>query len=108
MWIGKRIKDKRGLGEGKCARCGKNCKLTVDHFIPKSKIFGLDVNRNGNYVGLCEKCNKEKADKIVTPDWYVYVSEEKKENLKCYMRYTRSILKNITDDPEILEYLEKL
>ena len=35
MWIGKRIKDKIRFGEGKCAHCGEECKLTIDHFIPK-------------------------------------------------------------------------
>ena len=106
MWIGKRIKDKIRFGEGKCAHCGEECKLTIDHFIPKSK--GINVNQSGNYIGLCEKCNQEKADRIVTPEWYIYISEEKKENLKRYMRYNRNVLKNITDDSDILEYLENL
>lgn len=106
MWIGRKNWDKMRFGVGQCAHCGIECKLTTDHFIPKSK--GMEVNRTGNYVGLCEKCNQEKADRIVTPDWYVYISEEKKENLKRYMRYNRSVLKNITDDPDVLEYLDNL
>lgn len=108
MWLGRKIWDKKGFGEGQCARCGVYCKLTIDHFIPKSKILGMNSNDNGNLIGLCENCNQEKADKFVKPEWYLYLSEEKKENLKRYMRYTRSIIRENTDDPEVLEYLDEL
>ena len=109
MWLGRKIWDKdKGFGEGQCARCGEYCNLTIDHFIPSSKITGLNMNRNGNLVGICRECNQEKADKIVTPDWYVYLSEERKENLKRYMRYTRSAIREKTDDPVVLEYLDEL
>ena len=111
MWLGRQIweKNKKGFGEGQCARCGEYCNLTIDHFIPKSKVTkGMNKNNNSNLIGLCKTCNQEKADRIVTPDWYQYLSEERKENLKRYMRYTRGAIRNKTDDPEVLEYLDNL
>jgi 5-methylcytosine-specific restriction endonuclease McrA len=36
-------------------------KFTIDHFIPKSKGGGDDLN---NLVTSCRDCNLEKADKI--------------------------------------------
>lgn len=98
--------NNKGFGEGQCARCGRYCKLTIDHFIPKS--CRMTVNEQGNYVGLCEGCNKEKADKIVTPDWYIYLDEKRKLLLERYMRYAGSWIVGHTDDPEVLEYLEKI
>lgn len=107
MWIGRKIWDKpKGFGEGKCARCGQYCKLTIDHFIPKR--CGMTVNGEGNYVGICEKCNRDKGGKIVTPDWYKYLDEKKKPALERYMRYAGSWIRSNTDDPEVLDYLEKI
>lgn len=63
-----------------CARCGRqNVKLSKDHFIPKS--CKMNVNEEGNY---------EKANKVVMPDWYVFLAEEQKEKLLRYMKYARS------------------
>jgi len=46
---------------GKCARCGSRERLEYDHIIPISK-GGSDTARNIEL--LCEKCNREKSDKI--------------------------------------------
>lgn len=46
---------------GKCAKCGSKNKLEFDHIIPVSK-GGSNTERNIQL--LCEKCNREKADKI--------------------------------------------
>lgn len=47
--------------QGKCVKCGRNEKLEYDHMIPVSK-GGSNTERNIQL--LCEKCNREKADKI--------------------------------------------
>ena len=46
---------------GKCVKCGTNEKLEFDHIIPISK-GGSNTERNIQL--LCEKCNREKSDKI--------------------------------------------
>ncbi|MBR4344482.1 MAG: HNH endonuclease [Lachnospiraceae bacterium] len=89
-----------------CAHCGKRCAITTDHFIPKS--CRMSVNNELNYVGLCEECNKEKADKIVLPCWYKYLNSKQQLNLNRMMRYARSFILNHTDDAEIIEYVSKL
>ena len=90
-----------------CARCGMmNEKLTKDHFIPKS--CKMNVNEEGNYVAICKKCNEEKANKVVMPDWYLFLADEQKEKLLRYMKYARSyVLENI-DDEELAEQIRRL
>lgn len=46
---------------GKCVLCGSNEKLEFDHIIPFSK-GGSNTYRNIQI--LCEKCNREKSNKI--------------------------------------------
>lgn len=46
---------------GKCVKCGSQQKLEYDHLIPHSK-GGSDTDRNIQL--LCEKCNREKSNKI--------------------------------------------
>jgi len=46
---------------GKCVKCGSNENLEFDHIIPVSK-GGSNTERNIQL--LCEKCNREKSDKI--------------------------------------------
>jgi hypothetical protein len=47
--------------EGKCVLCGSNQNLEFDHIIPVSK-GGSSTERNIQL--LCEKCNREKSNKI--------------------------------------------
>ncbi|MCF8050332.1 MAG: HNH endonuclease [Desulfobacterales bacterium] len=47
--------------EGKCVKCGSREKLEYDHIIPVSKGGG---NTARNIELLCEKCNREKSNKI--------------------------------------------
>ncbi|WP_373399368.1 HNH endonuclease signature motif containing protein [Algoriphagus halophilus] len=47
--------------EGKCVVCGSNEKLEFDHIIPFSK-GGANTYRNVQL--LCEKCNREKSNRI--------------------------------------------
>lgn len=46
---------------GKCVKCGSQEKIEYDHIIPVSK-GGSNTARNIQI--LCEKCNREKSDKI--------------------------------------------
>ncbi len=89
-----------------CAHCGRKCKITTDHFIPRS--CGMNVNGESNYVGLCEECNREKADKIVLPSWYSFLSTDQQLRLNRIMRYSRSYILGHTDDAEIIEYVSNL
>jgi len=89
-----------------CARCGSRCTPTKDHYIPKS--CRMTVNENGNYVGLCVACNREKASRIVLPDWYRYLGEKEKSALLRYFRYASIYIKDNCDDVEVLEFLEML
>lgn len=60
--ISQDVKDKVWRrDEGKCINCGSNEKLEFDHIIPFSK-GGSNTYRNIQL--LCEKCNREKSNKI--------------------------------------------
>ena len=72
----------------RCAHCGRKVYFgygaTVDHFIPISKG---GTNRDVNRVMLCEKCNKEKDDKVLNPDTYIrYLDAGSLESLRGYFR----------------------
>jgi len=47
--------------QSKCVKCGSKENLEFDHIIPVSK-GGSNTERNIQI--LCEKCNREKSDKI--------------------------------------------
>lgn len=68
----------------------------------------MNVNEEGNYVAICKECNYEKANKVVMPDWYMFLTDEQKEKLVRYMKYARSyVLANIEDE-ELAEEIRKL
>ena len=60
----KKIKE---AWDNKCAYCGSDKELTIDHIKPRSK-GGADVTKN--VVCACHDCNQDKAH---TPmeDWYL-------------------------------------
>ena len=90
-----------------CARCGRmNAVFTKDHFIPKS--CKMNVNEEGNYVALCKACNEEKANKVVMPEWYLFLQPEQKEKLLRYMRYARSYVLENLEDNELADEIRKL
>ncbi len=97
------VKDK--FNNTYCARCYKLCdKLTVDHFIPRKSR--LNIDRNGNMVGLCVECNREKADRIVLPSWYTYLPKENQDMLMRYFRYASLYIRENCTDEEVLKVLE--
>lgn len=70
----------------KCCHCGKEVYpgygATVDHFIPLDKG---GINRDLNFIMLCDKCNEEKSNKIVDPVKYLkYLKPEYLEKIKGY------------------------
>ena len=95
-----------GGGNEVCARCGKQDKLTIDHFIPKS--CKMTVNENGNYVKICRDCNQDKSNEIVLPSWYTYLDKEQQQRLCRYMRYARSYILDNTENKEIIEFVKSL
>ena len=93
-------------GKALCARCGRYVKLTKDHFIPKCSR--MNVDKPGNLVGICEKCNREKGNRIVLPEWYLYLKCEQRSSLYRYMRYSRSYILEQCEDEAVREVVEKL
>lgn len=63
---------------GKCSRCGRTEKLTLDHIVPKSYLRDFGVNPDhevieGNYQLLCNLCNSHKSNK---PDFTIPKTKE--------------------------------
>ena len=48
--------------DGKCAYCGSDCKLEIEHLVPKSRGGS---NRVSNLVMACRKCNESKSTKTL-------------------------------------------
>ena len=63
----------------KCAYCGSDNAITIDHVIPRSK-GGMD--RIENMVSCCESCNQDKAH---TP-WEEWYSSQEFFSLDRYAR----------------------
>lgn len=98
---------KNEIGEKICARCGSlDAPLTKDHYIPK--VSKMNVDEEGNLVGLCKKCNREKGNQIVRPDWYTFLKSEQKNRLWRYVRYTRSYILQHTEDMEFVNMVKSL
>jgi 5-methylcytosine-specific restriction endonuclease McrA len=74
----------------KCAYCGKNKDLTMDHFIPISKMGELSIN---NAIPSCKSCNSSKNDKDFF-EWYPkyrYYSKKREKALLDYLGYKGEI-----------------
>lgn len=88
--------------ENKCAYCGSEENLTIDHIIPQSK-GGLDTTKN--VVCCCHSCNQSKGH---TPweEWYSsqeFFILENYEKIKTWIKpeapknlYTYGRRKNLT------------
>ena len=79
--------DVAAKSDNRCCHCGTvkfvNYGATVDHFIP---LYKGGSNRMLNLIMLCEKCNKEKDDKIVDISYIPYLKEEYKDELYNYLQ----------------------
>jgi len=78
----KKIKE---AWDHKCAYCGSDKELTIDHITPRSK-GGTDVTKN--VVCACHDCNQDKAH---TPmeDWYLsqeFFDVDRYERIKNWMK----------------------
>lgn len=78
----KKIKE---AWDHKCAYCGSDKELTIDHITPRSK-GGADVTKN--VVCACHDCNQDKAH---TPmeDWYLsqeFFDVDRYERIKNWMK----------------------
>lgn len=78
----KHIKDQ---WDNKCAYCGSDRELTIDHVVPRSK-GGLDTSKN--VVACCKSCN---GDKGHTPweEWYSsmeFFNEERYDKIKEWIK----------------------
>ena len=78
----KKIKE---AWDHKCAYCGSDKELTIDHIKPRSK-GGTDVTKN--VVCACHDCNQDKAH---TPmeDWYLsqeFFDVDRYERIKNWMK----------------------
>lgn len=78
----------------RCAHCGtplnRYTNLTIDHVIPLNKG---GTNDPENLTVLCEDCNTEKSDMILSPAvWYPYLCKAKKkllmDRMQKYMKET--------------------
>ncbi len=71
--------------DGKCVHCGKKIEFggeaTVEHFVPLSKG---GTNRDINMVMSCKKCNDDKGNKIVSPNWCRFLNKKHKDKLMDY------------------------
>ena len=81
MWR-KKIKEE---WDHKCAYCGSDEGLTLDHIVPRSK-GGADYTKN--VVCCCHNCNQDKGH---TPweDWYLsqeFFSIQRYEKIKDWMK----------------------
>jgi len=77
----KMIKDKWG---NKCAYCGEENNLTIDHVVPRSK-GGTDFVTN--VVCCCQDCNQDKSHKP-WEEWYSnqeFFTQQRKDDILRWM-----------------------
>lgn len=60
----------------KCAYCGEDKKLTIEHFVPVSKLGELSVE---NILPVCSRCNSSKGGRVFSA-WF------KKQEFYCKKR----------------------
>lgn len=69
VWL-EQAKFKDLLAEfGKCQKCSRTERLTLDHIVPKDilRSFGIETDTDfieDNYILLCKVCNTFKANKL--------------------------------------------
>jgi len=75
--------------ENKCAYCGGDEKMTMDHFVPVSKSGELSV---GNIIPCCGSCNYSKRDSDFS-DWYIkkpFYSKGRETKIRKYLGYEKN------------------
>lgn len=74
----------------KCAYCGREEKLTIEHFVPVSKLGELSV---GNILPICSHCNSSKGDRKFGP-WFkrqTFYSNDREQKILKYLGYENQI-----------------
>lgn len=72
--------------DNKCAYCGKEKQLTMDHFIPLTKLGEFTHN---NIIPACKSCNSSKYNKDFS-EWYPtyrYYSKKREKKILDYLGY---------------------
>ena len=70
----------------RCAYCGKEAELTLDHFVPVSKSGELSIN---NIISACRSCNSSKGNKSFFL-WYpkqTYYSKKREKRILGFLGY---------------------
>jgi len=70
----------------RCCYCNEEKPLTIDHFIPLSKMGELTTN---NVVPACQSCNSSKNNKLFS-EWYPkqsFYSKEQEKKILDYLNY---------------------
>lgn len=74
-----------------CAYCGtQDVKLTIEHFIPVSRLGELTIN---NVLPVCSSCNSSKGNKLFA-EWYPrqkFFSEKREKLLLSYLGYKNNV-----------------
>ena len=91
--------------DNKCAYCGSDKDLTLDHIVPRSKGGS---NHTTNVLCACTKCNADKAhtEWII---WYIeqpFFTEERREAIEKWMFPTEEVNPNlfVQQQPERVSY----
>lgn len=66
-----------------CAYCGKDCKMTYDHYIPFSKNGSFEYK---NVIPSCKSCNSSKGNKDFK-EWYKRYKYYKKERESKILKF---------------------
>lgn len=69
----------------KCAYCGQEHKLTMDHVVPVSKGGSTEAT---NIIPACQSCNSSKCDKDVI-EWYTaqpFYDKQRLENIFKFLK----------------------
>lgn len=73
-----------------CAYCGKTEKLTIEHFVPVSKLGELTGN---NVLPVCSHCNSSKGNRKFEL-WYPkqpFYSKQREKKVLGYLKYKKNV-----------------
>lgn len=78
-----------------CAYCGKETAMTMDHFIPLSKMGELSIN---NIIPVCFDCNSGKRDRDFF-EWYPrqeFYSKKREKKILKYLGYSKKKIQELS------------